>query len=187
MFLQGGKHTFRLEVDSNNVVSESDESNNVYETDLEFSIAKQPIPRKVNPTVNEAKIYAAYDNFTWFDGSNDTQLIEIARVMLGNALPDFDWDNTVIEGLNYQEAVEKQSIAADYPNIRSFGFSIGYGFVVEDVTELEVYFREGLLIQTLPTLARELSAANYVVENQSGFIHNYFSRRGIKRNRTRFF
>ena len=165
------QNTFGIYVDFENKIPEldKDEEANTYTTEgIQIKVAKDPTPRREPESAKEAEIQTAFDNFTWYTQANVSELTAIAKEVLKDV--PLDWSKVKVSILPVEEFNQSyddvfgDARGAPKESLRGFGYLTG-------TTALqEVYLREGIISQTLPSLIRELGSAPYAQTNINGLI-----------------
>lgn len=174
--LKSGKHTFQLVIDPQNTIEELDESNNRYSVDIEIAVARPPVPRRVPQSPAEIKIQRMFDEYTWISAANIDEVVAIAKevfkevpvdwsIVKVSALPFAEFNSRYGEtfGATLEEKIRLTQTVASSP-------LTGYTFFQGDNRQQTIVVREGLVLQILPFIFREIGGGYYISRNPQGLM-----------------
>ena len=171
--LHPGKHNFKISIDPENLTREIRETNNSYSASV--VIARSAVPRREPQSEIEAKIQESFDNYTWYTQQNIGELIEIAKEVLKDV--PINWSSIDVTVLPFNQFYTMYSEVFIYPpeeltKLIENDYLRGYGFTIGILsTTQQVFLREGILLQVLPALIRELGEVYYGQTNRSGWLN----------------
>ncbi|MBI4330545.1 MAG: hypothetical protein HY673_04625 [Chloroflexi bacterium] len=169
--LEPGPHRFTVVVDPKITVEELDESNNVFSAEFDIAVARPPVRSAPASSPAGLRIQQMFEGYRWITDDNLPELLAVAREVFKD-LP-IDWYGMSVKVLPFNEfnklygeagrtPGEKAALVRAAENNSLYGF--GFAFVNRTSrqpgntpgVQSSITLREGILVQVLPLLLREL-------------------------------
>lgn len=172
--IRSGKRVLQVIIDPQNSIEELDKSNNIYTIEIEIAAARPPVPRRAPQSPIEAAIQQFFDEYTWITNANIDRVVAIAREVF-KEIP-VDWSTVKVSALPFAEfnSMYGETFGDTFAEKRRLTETAaaspltGYSFFNGNSRRQSVVVREGLLVQVLPFILREVGASYYIRKNPRG-------------------
>jgi len=173
--VRSGRHRIELTVDPAKPAGTRVGSGSSFALDVDLAVARSPASRRAAQSPAEQAIQEMSGNSTWISSRNIAEVVAIAKEVLGN-IP-LDWSGMDFSVLPFNEynarhgevigktAAEKRRLAEQLEEYSLGG--AGFHYFPSSHQRAHVILREGLLVQVLPIILREVGGI-YAIQRTYG-------------------